>query len=1261
MIARCFGRRLTTVTLVVTGVLSITMMGGCPLFPTPQTPSQPTDDQTDVDDGDQAGQPTPPVDTGDRPVITPTPDDGDDDDGDGDNGDDGDGDTGGDGDGGTGDGDGDGDTGGAVFVRISDPAESAVIRPGSSISMEYFVNVDGIATIANADIVVAKDADEDGVADGDPVVVDDAVTAVEGANSYELDSQRIDDAGLLSNGLGSFVVGVMISSSTGQSATAYGIGTITIDDTAPSVTVTSFVSGYSGGTLDREDDLLTRSGQWTVELQTSDNTPHRLSIELRDVDSQIPLAEFVSNETLPAGTATRSFTQALNAFPVGKFNYFYTVTDGLGETSGYAMNPTTGQPMIIELTDRLVGDCDLNRLDPEHSSYDNTATKSRGAIMQGFNFNDLAGNAMQKVSDLNGDGLDEFLVTARFGKPYNVSNDGVGFGEAYMWYGTADRLRDIYALNAAAQQGGLVLPGIRCPKQESWTHGMSDITAIPDMDGDGLPELVFSFPRVESVSLRNSVTGIQSKDRGGLGGLGALEYDAYDYVSGSWVPNTAQFTRGGIVIVSSHSPMLANPARVNRTGDRLVDLHEVGQVFTTMGYSLYNLYVAGVEEADGIQIIDCDPNDPNAGDTEFQYWTAYWDVILEDQGPVGFENLWTSAEFAVANPSFDPNDPFSEPYLPDPNQPPLSPYRTLPYTVGSLNDIWAPIDPNDPDALALICDNQCALRNAWAVWSCLDVPSSRQFACGNLAWHGSLRGNVGEAPVESLNAIWTGFYGPATGPGSGGDELGARILGETREDQFGTAVSADGTWLYVSAPERTHEIESGGTRAKCGVVYQIRTDARPGNSQYTETQLWIEPGQTFPYVDAEEPDRWDYTMPVPHQYIITKVGSRRGADVHTHANGGSFGDPGDEPATPWIQTYEFDSDVEGFCEGFEYSATGGLPLNVLWDSSLYPAQGPGTASYYMSDPIKIVGPHTNAKLRFVRWVGDINNDGIEDFAVGSEEIRETFASDPNNPTGDIVGGVFIFFGREPGLEGEFLLDRIALDPSDDDRLRGVFLRGSASDEKLARTFDRVGDFNGDGMDDVVVGSEGTNSDAGQAVVILGSPSLESPAGGWTVANIVAAGRAISFNGVNAGDLAGANVAGAGDVDGDGIADILVAAPGAESGKGVVYLIYGSADYVGKTLDLAKIGTVELPGTRFIGRTAGDQLGGGKISFPADRPGVELNPNGVPVTAFADGVMAIGDIDGDGYDDYAIGSMLADINGRIDSGEVYILYGKGNVK
>src|SRR5689334_19806947 len=105
----------------------------------------------------------------------------------------------------------------------------------------------------------------------------------------------------------------------------------------------------------------------------------------------------------------------------------------------------------------------------------------------------------------------------------------------------------------------------------------------------------------------------------------------------------------------------------------------------------------------------------------------------------------------------------------------------------------------------------------------------------------------------------------------------------------------------------------------------------------------------------------------------------------------------------------------------------------------------------------------------------------------------------------------------------------------------------------------AGDLNGDGRPDVIVGAPladgASRHDSGAAYVIYGGgPRLRN----LDLGNLGSAGFRI--DGVAARDAAGTSVAAVGDVNGDGVADVLVGAPGADNNgrpnSGAAYVVYG---------------------------------------------------------------------------------------------------------
>jgi len=159
---------------------------------------------------------------------------------------------------------------------------------------------------------------------------------------------------------------------------------------------------------------------------------------------------------------------------------------------------------------------------------------------------------------------------------------------------------------------------------------------------------------------------------------------------------------------------------------------------------------------------------------------------------------------------------------------------------------------------------------------------------------------------------------------------------------------------------------------------------------------------------------------------------------------------------------------------------------------------------------------------------DLDGDGLSDFLVGAER---------NDSGGNAAGVVYVFTTLPSGDASASTADAQILGP-----------------EELAQvgvSLDFAGDVDGDGEQDIIIGAPYLFDERGAAFLILGPVS----------GSVSLADRDVMMRGMTEGGQAGMAVAGAGDVDGDGLDDVLVGAPWdntSGSYAGAAFLIYGSS-------------------------------------------------------------------------------------------------------
>lgn len=222
--------------------------------------------------------------------------------------------------------------------------------------------------------------------------------------------------------------------------------------------------------------------------------------------------------------------------------------------------------------------------------------------------------------------------------------------------------------------------------------------------------------------------------------------------------------------------------------------------------------------------------------------------------------------------------------------------------------------------------------------------------------------------------------------------------------------------------------------------------------------------------------------------------------------------------------------------------------------------GPLVGTISVSEGLRFTGDSSFGYAgRAVAGVGDLNNDGYDDFAIGAPFY--------NTPEVSTAGAVYIFHGPLTGAS--------ALSPAD---ANGTLVGSAAT--RMGSALAPAGDINGDGKADLLVSAPYASTDTVASVgevYVLPGPAT----GKLSTGNALA-----TFQGAESGALIGATLLSPGDLTGDGQPDLLIGADGEIRGRTSlksVYLLAGPFSGL-------KVTSTENVTARFISTNTDDFLG-----------------------------------------------------------------------
>ena len=809
------------------------------------------------------------------------------------------------------------------------------------------------------------------------------------------------------------------------------------------------------------------------------------------------------------------------------------------------------------------------------------------------------GHSVSDIGDVNGDGIRDIVV----GTP-NDDTGGSNRGAVHVLFmGTAGTVIDSVKI-AHNTNGG---PGLG----NSDKFGFS-VAGIGDIDGDGIPDIAVGTPEDdERGSLSNSgAVYILFMNADGTSDSrvkladeknGIREHDAGDNF-GTSVAGIGDVNGDGIPDIAAGSPNDENDANNGRGAVSILLMNADGTVDTEVvlgqgtsgitlpGINQFGIAVAGIGDVNGDGIPDIAVGEPRSDriDSERNPPTPnndknrgqIWIITLNADGTYkGSSEIGSGHN---GGPSLEDDDNFGS-------------------AISSLGDIDGDGVPDI--AVGARSDHVGSISDAGSVYIVLlnsDLTAKSTHNITHLPSAGLTLGDDDEL----------GFAVASTGDVNG-DGIPDLLFGMRKDDTGGNNRGA----VYAASLNRDHTLN---------YVTKISDDTgafEPAPSDLTGTSI-------ANIGDLNRDGIDDIVLGAPtdlsqtgsgsvHVVFMGTTGPYHTTTISNNTNGGPLLNAGDRFGHSVALIGDVDGDGTQDIAVGSYNQNNTGATNPVRDETVHilfmRPDGTAKSSIALSNSTN-GAPRTDQTGFFgysIAGIGDINNDGIPDIAVGSPDRNLLF--DPPAPgIGAAPGRVFILRLNSDGTV------------SGSDVISGGADIGAANNSMFGASIAAIGDVDGDRSPDLAVGAPGSSSDTGSVYVLLMDANGRSVKTGGIIQ--------VSYVGATAGSLLGASVASLGDIDDDGTPDIAIGVPG--------QVPDGGSESHGAIL-VALLRDTGNPKYTLV------------LDANNPRPGAD------PVIQAGDGfgssVTSLGDPNNDGIPDIAVGAFRDDTAQGTDAGSFHVLY------